>query len=111
MLPLLFQGIYCAITGIWPILSMPLFINVTGPKSDYWLVRTVGLLVFVSGAGFFLAFIEKNSSAPILLIAIREAFILILIDVIYSMNGTIRKIYLADTLTEAVLIVWILPSM
>jgi hypothetical protein len=110
MLALLFQGIYYAITGLWPILSMPLFVKVTGPKTDYWLVRTVGLLVFVSGGSFLVAFLQNNSSMPILLLAIGEAFSLFLIDVIYSLNGTIRMIYLVDAIAEATLMVWIVLS-
>ena len=38
-------SIYFMLTGIWPVVHMPSFIAVTGPKTDLWLVRTVGLLI------------------------------------------------------------------
>src|SRR5438067_11801258 len=43
------QGAYFVATGIWPLLHMPSFEAVTGPKVDKWLVRTVGVLVSVVG--------------------------------------------------------------
>ena len=34
-------------TGIWPLLDIESFQDVTGSKTDLWLVRTVGVLVAV----------------------------------------------------------------
>jgi hypothetical protein len=39
------QGAYYLLTGVWPLLSLRTFELVTGPKTDDWLVRTVGVLV------------------------------------------------------------------
>ena len=39
-------------SGLRPIVSMRTFEKVTGPKTDEWLVKTVGLLIAVSGAIF-----------------------------------------------------------
>lgn len=39
------QGTYYLLTGVWPFASMGTFLAVTGPKTDLWLVRTVGALV------------------------------------------------------------------
>ena len=36
-------------TGVWPIVHRRSFEAVTGPKSDYWLVRTVGGLTTATG--------------------------------------------------------------
>ncbi|HEX2022926.1 MAG TPA: hypothetical protein VHH36_09430, partial [Candidatus Thermoplasmatota archaeon] len=49
------QGAYFAATGAWPLLHMPSFLAVTGPKTDLWLVDTVGALVLVVGAVLLLA--------------------------------------------------------
>ena len=38
------QGAYFLGTGVWPLVLMPSFESVTGPKVDKWLVRTVGVL-------------------------------------------------------------------
>jgi hypothetical protein len=43
------QAAYFLVTGLWPIVSRPTFEAVTGPKTDYWLVRTVGALASVIG--------------------------------------------------------------
>ena len=42
---LLAEGVYFFLTGLWPVVHLPSFIAVTGPKRDLWLVRTVGLLI------------------------------------------------------------------
>lgn len=33
------QGVYFGATGLWPILHLPSFLFVTGPKIDTWLVQ------------------------------------------------------------------------
>jgi hypothetical protein len=43
------QGLYYILTGLWPVVSMQSFELVTGPKTDDWLVQTVGLLLAVIG--------------------------------------------------------------
>jgi hypothetical protein len=35
-------------TGLWPLVSIGTFQQVTGPKTDLWLVKTVGVLIAVS---------------------------------------------------------------
>ena len=41
------QGIYYLITGIWPLIHIGSFMKITGPKTDRWLVKTVGVLLAV----------------------------------------------------------------
>lgn len=43
------QGGFYVVTGVWPLLHLPSFLAVTGPKTDLWLVQTVGGLVAVFG--------------------------------------------------------------
>jgi hypothetical protein len=45
------QGIALVGLGAWPIASMRTFEQVTGPKHDDWLVRTVGGLCVAIGTG------------------------------------------------------------
>ena len=54
------QGLFDLTSGIWPLLDMPSFEAVTGRKTDKWLVKTVGLLVAVSGSA--LNVLRKKSS-------------------------------------------------
>ena len=49
------QGSYFLLTGVWPLLHMRSFLAVTGPKTDLWLVETVGVLVAAIGAGLLLS--------------------------------------------------------
>ncbi|MDX2152697.1 MAG: hypothetical protein SFV54_18290 [Bryobacteraceae bacterium] len=44
------QGTVYVLTGLWPLVHMPSFLAVTGPKTDLWLVNTVGWVVTVIGA-------------------------------------------------------------
>jgi hypothetical protein len=41
----LVQGGYYVLTGLWSLVSPRTFQAVTGKKEDYWLVKTVGVLV------------------------------------------------------------------
>ena len=66
----LIQGIFYVVTGLWPLIHMPSFLQVTGPKTDLWLVRTVGVLVTVA------------------------------IDTIHVLSQVIPPIYLADAAVE-----------
>jgi len=81
--------------------------KVTGPKTDLWLVKTVGVLVLASGAAMIVAYTRHNTSPDILLLALGEAFFLLLIDVIYTIKKIIRPIYLADAIIQIGFVIWI----
>jgi fatty acid desaturase len=98
------QGVYFFITGIWPLVDIESFQWVTGPKTDLWLVRTVGVLIAVIAAAILLAAWRKNVSPEIKLLAIGSAAGLTAIDVIYVSLDVIAPIYLLDAAAEVVLI-------
>lgn len=103
------QGFYFAITGIWPILHMASFIAVTGPKTDLWLVRTVGLVLFIIGLGLITAAVRNQVNVPVFLIAIGSAIGLTLIDIIYVLKEVIPPVYLGDAIVEIILIIcWLI---
>ncbi len=103
------QGIYYIITGLWPILHMPSFLALTGPKVDLWLVETVGILVLVIGLGLFTAARKNQVSFPLSIIAAGSAFGLTCIDVIYVWQDTISAVYLLDAVLEIILLLaWII---
>lgn len=103
------QGFYFAITGIWPILHIASFIAVTGPKTDLWLVRTVGLVLFIIGLGLITAAVRNQVNVPVLLIAIGSAIGLTLIDIIYVLKEVIPPVYLGDAFVEMILIIcWLI---
>jgi hypothetical protein len=102
----LVQGIYFFVTGVWPLLSMRTFLMVTGPKTDLWLVKTVGAILAVIGAVLIIAQVNAEISASIVVLAMGSAFALAIVEIIYVARQVIPMIYLADALAELLLIAW-----
>ena len=59
------QGGYFLITGVWPLIAMPSFEAVTGPKTDDWLVKTVGGLIAAIAAVLLWAAFRRAISLEI----------------------------------------------
>lgn len=102
----LVQGAYFLITGLWPIFSITTFMAITGPKTDLWLVKTVGAVLAVIGAALLVAGIEAEVGAALVLLAVGSAAALAAVDVIYVSRRVIAPVYLLDAVLEAILIVW-----
>ena len=103
------QGFYFALTGAWAIVSIRTFQMVTGPKTDLWLVKTIGAIVLVIGVILIVAGLRGNVSLEIFLLATGTALALTVIDVKYVIKRTISPIYLLDAAVEIVLIaIWII---
>jgi hypothetical protein len=102
----LIQGIYFLVTGIWPLLSMRTFLAITGPKTDLWLVKTVGLILAVIGAVLIYAQMTATVNPPVVFLAIGSAASLVLVEVIYVIKKGISPIYLGDAFVEVVLMIW-----
>jgi hypothetical protein len=78
---------------------MKSFEAVTGPKTDDWLVRAVGLLLVANGV------IQLGSRSPDELaqarrLGIGTAAAMAAIDLFYGGMGRISRIYLADSVME-----------
>ena len=93
------HGAYYLVTGLWPLLSMRTFESVTGPKTDRWLVRMVGLLAAVIGASLLARRGNVDRTLPV-----GSALAFASVDTTYSLRGTISRIYLADALLELALV-------
>ena len=98
------HGLYYTFAGMWPLLSMDAFQKITGPKTDLWLVRTVGTLISVIGLVLLLAWWRKRVSVEIVFLAIGSAAALAAIDVYHVLGRVLSPIYLADALAETALI-------
>jgi uncharacterized membrane protein len=98
------QGFYYVVAGVWPLVSIGTFQRVTGPKTDLWLVRTVGVLVAVIGEVLILAGIRRRVAVEVPVLAASSAAGLAAIDVIYATTGRISRVYLADAAAELVLL-------
>lgn len=102
------QGTYFFVTGIWPILSIRTFQLVTGPKTDLWLVKTVGALAASIGVGLIVAAIRNAFVPEIITISLCSAFAFMCIDIYYVVKRVIIPGYLLDAIVELVFIfTWI----
>ena len=95
------QAGYFIVTGLWSLLGIKSFQKITGPKTDIWLVKTVGVLVIAIGAALGMAGVRRNASAEIPVLGAGSAAALGAIDVVYVARGRISPIYLLDAVAEA----------
>jgi uncharacterized membrane protein len=104
--PALIQGVYYSLTAIWAIVDISSFMAVTGPKTDIWLVKTVGLLILVIGLTLLISkFRNKDLLSPeITFLGIASAASFISIDVYYVAIDRISPVYLADAVAQLLLI-------
>lgn len=98
------QGAYYVATGVWPLVSIETFQQVTGPKRDLWLVKTVGTVVAVCGGVMMMAGLRRNTTPEIVTLAAASAAGLAAVDINYSVRGRISKIYLFDAVLELALV-------
>jgi hypothetical protein len=102
---LLAQGAYYVGTGVAPFISRRAFEAVTGPKKEWWLVETVGLLVTAVGAGVAAAAARDRVTPEIATIAVGCAGGLAAVDAVYVARGRISPAYLADAAAQIALLV------
>jgi hypothetical protein len=106
------QGTYFLITGIWPIVSIDTFQAVTGPKTDLWLVKTVGVVVAIVGIVLAIAGLRDAVTLEIVVLAAGSALGLAIIDIRYSLADAISRIYLLDACVElAIVLLWFQVSL
>jgi len=95
------QAGYYALTGIWPLIHLPSFEAVTGPKTDDWLVHMVGLLAAAIGIPLGMASMRNHGRVPeVIVLAVTSALAFAGIDLWYSITGRISRIYLADAVVQ-----------
>ena len=105
------QGTYYAVTGLWPLLSISTFQLVTGPKTDTWLVQTVGVLVLAIALALLLAALRRQVRLETRVLGVASAVAFLLVDVVFYAQGRIGAIYLADAALELLLVAaWLAPG-
>jgi hypothetical protein len=88
-------------TGVWPLVHMPSFEAVTGPKRERWLVRTVGVLVAVVGVALGAGAARRRLSPELRLLGGASAAGLAGVDLWYAgVRRRISPVYLADAVVE-----------
>jgi hypothetical protein len=98
------QSAYFVTTGVWPLVSPRTFQLITGPKKDFWLVNTAGVLITVIGVTIGLAARRQRVTPEIRLLAIGSALGLTAIDVIYVARRRIAPVYLLDAIVELLMV-------
>ena len=80
---------FYAATGVWSLLSMRTFERVTGPKTDRWLVKTVGALIAVIGIHLLRGARSGCALGGASSLGASSAAVLATVDVIYVARGRI----------------------
>jgi hypothetical protein len=104
---LISHSLYILRTGIWPLIDIESFMTVTGPKTDIWLVKTVGSLLIPVGLAM-LSFVSRPSDKSLFILAGGISVAFIAIDTFYALREVISDIYLLDAILEALFLAgWI----
>lgn len=90
------QGVFYVATGLWPLVHLPSFEAVSGPKREKWLVKTMGVLIAAVGGSLLLSR-RPNASLGFL-----SASALALCDLVYVGKRRIAPTYLLDAAVEGV---------
>ncbi|MFY3743571.1 hypothetical protein [Anaeromyxobacter sp. PSR-1] len=98
------QGAFYAATGAWPLVHMPSFVAVTGPKLEPWLVRTVGVLVGTIGGTLLSAGARRRITPEVRWLALASAAGIAAIELWYAgRRRRIAPVYLLDGAGELAL--------
>lgn len=95
---------YFVIGGVWSVVGRRSFETISGGKTDYWLVRTVGGLLTAVGAVIGVAGINRRVTPEIRWLAISTSVVLAIIDVVYVSKRRISPVYLLDAVANLGLI-------
>jgi hypothetical protein len=101
------QAVYYTAGGAWPILHMKSFEKVTGPKTDHWLVKTVGGLLAVTGLVLGRAALRKEGeegSFDLALIGAGEAGALAAVALVYVAEDRISPVYVLDAAAQLAIV-------
>jgi hypothetical protein len=100
----LLHAAYFVIGSIWALVGRVSFEAITGSKTDYWLVRTVGGLLTVVGAVIGMAGSARRLTPELAWLAMGASAVLVVVDIVYTTNNRIRNVYLLDGVANTILI-------
>lgn len=98
------QGAYYVATGVWPVVHRRSFEAVSGRKTDYWLVRMVGLLAASIGSALLVASRGEGVSREAVALAVGAGAAFVAVDVTYVARRRISPVYLGDAAVHAALV-------
>jgi hypothetical protein len=106
------QSVYTFVTGLWPLVDIDSFIFVTGPKTDIWLVKTVGALLLPVAVTLFSFTFSRRNLLPSFLLGAGIAAAFAAIDFYYALTDVISKVYLVDGVLEFVFLAgWLMIAL
>jgi hypothetical protein len=94
------QGGYYVVTGTAPFVSRRAFETVTGPKTEWWLVQTVGAIVTAVGAALLSGARSERITPELRGLAAGCAASLAAIDTVYVARRRIAPAYLLDATAQ-----------
>ena len=97
------QGAYYLLSGLWAVVDRRGFETVTGRKTDYWLVRTVGLLAAATGASLLTGARDARPSRETTVLAVSAGASFTAVDLVFVAKRRIRPVYLADAAVHGLL--------
>jgi hypothetical protein len=102
------QGMYTLLTALWGLIDIISFMDVSGPKTDIWLVKTVSVLLVPISVFLLLCNFFRMPAIPVIVLGALTATGLASIDFYYTANHTIRWVYAVDGAIETIfLLVWL----
>ena len=102
------QAVYYLLTALWGLIDIDSFMQVTGPKTDIWLVKTVSVLLIPLVVCFAGGFFFNTNPLQVMLVALTSAAGLAAIDFYYTANNVIKWVYAADGVVQCIFILlWI----
>jgi hypothetical protein len=101
---LMVQGGYYVVTGVAPFVSRRAFEAVTGPKTEWWLVQTVGAVVTAVGTALLSGARSGRVTPELRGLATGCAISLAAIDTVYVARRRIAPTYLLDAAAQLTLV-------
>nr|WP_240449520.1 hypothetical protein [Streptomyces harenosi] len=95
------HGAFNAVGGLWPLVHLRSFEWVFGPKTDVYLQKTTGGLLFCAGLAQLAAAADPRGPAQARRVGLGSALTLLAVDLVYVPKGRIRPTYLLDAAMEA----------
>jgi len=92
------HGAFNLASGLWPLLHLPSFEAVMGPKEDDWLVKAMAGLLVGAGLTQLLTPDSEDGVTQSGRIGVGVAATLAAVDYVYVPRGRISPVYLVDSL-------------
>src|SRR3954468_18323708 len=96
--PVLVQAAYLIATGAWPLVHYRSFEAVTGPKTDAWIVQTVGAAAVVLGLAAAISDRERS-----LVLSVGSTLAFGVTEAPPALRGRLPKVYQLDAGFESAL--------